>query len=296
MKRILVGRIARRILAASTLLAAMQGAAWAADVGGKLLLTGGVTQVEGAAGGGLTPWAVIGGYGDSNQIGGNASYTMVKTGDFRLDAWGALVGINDRVELSWEQQEFNTLEAGAKLGLGQNFTFRQDVLGVKVRVAGDAILEQDSWLPQIAVGVQQKTNNRGALVKLLGAKDSSGTDYYVSATKLMLEQSLLLNGTVRMTKANQLGILGFGGDRSNDYKAQTELSAAYLVSKSWAVGAEYRSKPDNLKFAKEDDWYDLFVAWAPTKNVSATLAYVNLGDIATIKKQQGVYASVQIGF
>ena len=27
---------------------------------GKLLLTGGVSQVEGAAGGGLTPWAVIG--------------------------------------------------------------------------------------------------------------------------------------------------------------------------------------------------------------------------------------------
>jgi len=30
---------------------------------GKLLLTGGVSQIEGAAGGGLTPWAVIGGYG-----------------------------------------------------------------------------------------------------------------------------------------------------------------------------------------------------------------------------------------
>ncbi|TAN00662.1 MAG: DUF3034 family protein, partial [Rhodanobacteraceae bacterium] len=31
--------------------------------GGKLLLTGGVTSISGAAGGGLTPWAVIGGYG-----------------------------------------------------------------------------------------------------------------------------------------------------------------------------------------------------------------------------------------
>ena len=31
----------------------------------KLLLTGGVSQIEGAAGGGLTPWAVIGGYGIS---------------------------------------------------------------------------------------------------------------------------------------------------------------------------------------------------------------------------------------
>lgn len=34
---------------------------WAQSVstGGKLLLTGGVAQIEGAAGGGLTPWAVI---------------------------------------------------------------------------------------------------------------------------------------------------------------------------------------------------------------------------------------------
>ena len=31
-----------------------------ADRSGRLLLTGGVTQVEGAAGGGLSPWALIG--------------------------------------------------------------------------------------------------------------------------------------------------------------------------------------------------------------------------------------------
>ena len=36
---------------------------------GKLLLTGGVTQVEGAAGGGLAPWAVIGGQGTRDQVG-----------------------------------------------------------------------------------------------------------------------------------------------------------------------------------------------------------------------------------
>ena len=43
-----------------------------AATGGKLLLTAGVTQIEGAAGGGLTPWAVIGGYGENNQFGANA--------------------------------------------------------------------------------------------------------------------------------------------------------------------------------------------------------------------------------
>lgn len=270
--------------------------ALAAETGGKLLLTGGVSQVEGAAGGGLTPWAFIGGYGTDNEIGGNAFATVVDTGDFRLKTWGALIGIHDRVEFSYAEQRFDTLDAGVKLGIGQGFTFTQDVYGIKVRVAGDGVLEQDRWMPQISVGLQHKKNNRGGLVRALGAKDDSGTDYYVTATKLILDHSLLLNGTVRMTKANQMGILGFGGDKSSGYKAQTEVSAAWLLSKSVAIGAEYRTKPDNLSFAKENDWFDVFVAWAPTKNVSLTMAYVDLGDIATFKKQRGAYASVQIGF
>lgn len=43
--------------------------------GNKLLLTGGLSQVEGSAGGGLVPWAVIGGYGTRDEIGANAFYT-----------------------------------------------------------------------------------------------------------------------------------------------------------------------------------------------------------------------------
>ena len=56
-------------------------------------------------------------------------------------------------------------------------------------------------------------NHDGDFVKgaVVGAKRDSGVDFYVSATKLLLEQNLLLNGTLRATKANQLGLLGFGG-------------------------------------------------------------------------------------
>ena len=47
-------------------LAMLSAPAFAGD-GGKLLLTGGVSQLEGAAGGGITPWAVIGGYGTRDR-------------------------------------------------------------------------------------------------------------------------------------------------------------------------------------------------------------------------------------
>ncbi|MBU6248882.1 MAG: DUF3034 family protein [Xanthomonadaceae bacterium] len=267
-----------------------------ANISGKLLLTGGVSQIEGAAGGGLTPWAVIGGYGTQDQIGANAFYTRVNVQDYHLDDAGALVGIDNRVEFSVAQQRFNTEDVGAALGLGRGFTFRQNVVGVKVRLFGDAVLEQDSWVPQVSVGAQYKKNNQGAILHAIGAKSDHGIDYYVSATKLYLSQSVLANATLRFTKANQIGILGFGGDKHDGYQAEFEGSLAYLLSRNWAVGAEYRQKPNNLGIAREDNWYDAFVAWAPTKNVSVTLAYAHLGNIVIKDNQRGMYASVQVGF
>lgn len=267
-----------------------------AGMSGKLLLTGGVTQVEGAAGGGLTPWAVIGGYGTQEQIGANAYYTRVNLSDYSLDSYGVLVGVFDRVELSASRQSFDTEKVGALLGLGRGFKIKQDSFGVKVKLLGDAVLEQDRWVPQVSVGALYKRNQEGALLSAIGAKDDSGTDFYVSATKLYLNQSVLLNATVRFTKANQFGILGFGGDKHDRYRPQFEASAAYLINRNLAVGAEYRSKPDNLNIAVEDDAWDVFVAWAPVKNVSLTVAYVDLGNIVIRDKQRGVYGSLQVGF
>ncbi|MBL0164556.1 MAG: DUF3034 family protein [Xanthomonadales bacterium] len=262
----------------------------------KLLLTAGVSELEGAAGGGLTPWAVIGGYGTRDQIGASAFYTRVNVPDYHLDGAGALIGFLDRIEFSVAQQRFDTEAVGAALGLGRGFTFRQNIIGLKVKLAGDAVLEQDSWLPQLSVGAQFKKNDRGAVLEAIGAKDDHGIDFYASATKLYLAQSILANVTLRFTRANQIGILGFGGDRNDNYTAQLEGSLAWLLSRNLAIGAEYRMKPDNLGIAGEDDWFDAFIAWAPGKHVSLTLAYADLGNIVIKDRQRGLYASVQIGF
>lgn len=263
---------------------------------GRLLATSGITQLEGAAGGGLAPWAVIAGYGTRDSIGATASGTVVRVSNYTLGSFGAEIGLYDRVELSYAKHVFDTRSTGRALGLGAGFTFRQDVLGAKIRLFGDAVNDQDTLLPQVAVGVQYKLNDRRDVLRAIGAKGSQGVDFYASATKLFLAESLLLNATLRLTKANQLGILGFGGDRNNGYRPEFEGSAAVLLSRHIAVGAEYRTKPDNLRFARESDWYDLFVAYFPTKNVSATLAYVDLGSVAGRKNQTGLYASLQIGF
>ena len=284
--------------AAAATLVLSTGAAHSAETepGGKLLLTGGVSALEGGAGGGLSTWALIGGNETSRGVGGSVHATYVYVPDYELRSVGATFGLFDRVELSLARQEFDTGATGAKLGLGKGFTFKQDIAGVKVRVLGDAVYDQDSWLPQVAVGAQIKQNNQNAIIHAVGGRSDTGVDYYAAATKLLLDKSLVLNGTVRLTKANQTGLLGFGGDKNDSYKPQFEGSAGWLVSKRLLVGAEYRTKPDNLGFAKEDDWADVFVAYAVNKTLSVTAAYADLGDIATFKNQRGLYISLQAGF
>ncbi|MBX3658647.1 MAG: DUF3034 family protein [Ramlibacter sp.] len=286
---------------------------------GKLLLTGGVSSIDGAAGGGLTPWAVIGSNATEGEIGATAHVTRTSTQDYGLTAYGAAVGIRDRVELSVARQDFNAspalaLNGIAPFGVTPGQHIRMDVVGVKVRLAGDAVLDSDTLMPQVAVGVEFKHTRPGSIgsvLNFLGTK-TSGTDLYVSATKLFLAQGVLVNGTLRYTKANQNGLLGFGSGAPgrNLYSLQPEFSVAYLLSKNVAIGAEYRFKPNNLEALgraaglgdalREDDWKDVFIAWAPSKHLSLTLAYVDLGRIVPgitgNRKQKGAYLSAQVAF
>lgn len=298
-------------LAATT---ALLAAAPAQADTGKLLLTGGVSSVEGSAGGGLSPWAVIGSQAAEGETGVSAYLSRAVTQDYGLSAAGVAVGINDRVELSFGHQDFNTRATGTALGL-PGLHLRQNILGAKVRVAGDAVLDSDSLMPQLAVGIQAKRLQSSGLdgtLAALGAK-RDGVDVYLSATKLFLAQGILVNGTLRATKANQNGLLGFGatlGGADNGYQLMPELSVAWLLSKNVAVGFEYRAMPNKLQRAgaaaglgnglRADDWMDLFVAWAPSKNLSLTAAYVNLGRIVPAttsgKKQTGVYLSALVAF
>ena len=86
---------------------------------------------------------------------------------------------------------------------------------------------------------------------------------------------------------------------------QPEASAAWLLRKNLAIGAEYRFNPDNLNPStladglREDDWKDIFIAWAPNKQISLTLAWVDLGRLVPAvnsKRQSGAYVSVQLAF
>jgi hypothetical protein len=166
-------------------------------------------------------------------------------------------------------------------------------------------------LPQIALGAQFK-RHRGfenapapfdALTSpvQLGAMKAEDVEYFVSATKLSFAHSLLVNLAVRYSRANQFGLLGFGGDRDPERSLGVEASLGVLLTRTLVVGAEYRMRSDNLTVDREADAWDAFLAWAPSRAISVVAGYANIGALLTPvtgsdAKQDGAYLSVQAGF
>jgi len=154
-------------------------------------------------------------------------------------------------------------------------------------------------MPQIAAGVEFKHNlNEAPIPQAVGGRRDADADYYLTATKLWFGElaghNLLGNLTLRATRANQLGLLGFGGDRNDRYQLEPELSLGLFLRDDLAVGMEYRHKPNNLSALHEDSFSDLFLVWFPVKTVSLTLASARLGEIANFQDQRGVVPSVQL--
>lgn len=257
--------------------------------GDKLIGTAAVNHIEGSAGGGLIPWAVLSGYATDNQWGGSAFMSRSDVDDYSLQTFGFALNYQDRLEVS-----FSKLEFGIDAGLPD---ISMNVIGAKYRLYGDVIY---SNLPQISIGIQHKTVLDFAIPSAVGALDDSGTDIYLSAAKVWLDgighRTVLLNLNARMSKANQIGLLGFGTLGDDDYDITFEAAFGVFLNRNWLIGTEYKQKSDRLSAVKEDDWHDVFITYLPNKSFTVTAAYINLGTIAGSKDQSGYYLSIQGSF
>ena len=260
----------------------------------KLLLTNAVSAVDGASGGGISNWATIAGRQETRGVGVQAHVTAVLLPDFFYQSHGVALGIADRIELSYARQNFDTQDVGAALGIGQGYMLNQDVFGAKVRLFGDVVYG-NTMVPQVAVGAQYKRSLDGAVASAVGAAHDEGVDVTLSATKLLLSHSVLVNTTARLTKANQNGLLGFGSVSDDSYAVQFEGAVAYQFSRRFVLGTEFRTKSDNLGLG-EGDWFDVFAAYAPSDNLTVTAAYADLGSIATFTGQRGAFLQAQVAF
>lgn len=251
---------------------------------GKLIGTSGLIQFEGSGGGGIVPWATLTGYDSREQLSVSTFMTQTDLDDYQLDVQGLVLSFYDRTEISIAYQRFDLKTLGGDI--------EQIIMGFKYRLYGDVIY---SKLPQISAGLQYKSLEDDDIAMSLGADKDSGADLYFSATKIHLGAvagyNFLWNLTTRATKANELGLLGFGGPNNSNYEIMLETSAGLLLSRHLAIGVEYRQKPDNINL-DERDWSDIFVSYIPNKHFNITLAWADLGTIAGAPDQQGLYLSI----
>ena len=113
------------------------------------------------------------------------------------------MALSHRVELSLAHQDFDTGQNPAPLGLCA-LRLKQDIVVLKLRGAGEALLDSDTWMRQLDVGARRKRADAGAL----GTK-KSGAEFYVSATTLFSALGVLINLSLRFMQSNQGGLPGF---------------------------------------------------------------------------------------
>lgn len=257
-----------------------------------------VTNIDGQAGGGLVPWALL---ADKPSV----AITGLNTQNLGLTSVAVNGGIANRVELSYARTSVNVV--GTAVGNTANLA-NVDNFGLKVK------LNDMGDLPQFAVGVVNKRASGSLLdstVVPLVNDSKSGTDVYVAATKVVKfgDTSVLLNGVIRASKANQLGVLGFGGGNAagakTGYSYKPELSAEIFASENVLIGAEYRAQPSNGVVATDgvlhqNAAYDLNIVYVASKSLALTAAYVNLGQVAPAlagsNRQAGLYLQAQATF
>ncbi|HSP00418.1 MAG TPA: DUF3034 family protein, partial [Thioalkalivibrio sp.] len=131
-----------------------------APAGGRLLAPGGATQLEGAAGGGIVPWAVIAGYGTEDEWGADLSLSHVRSRDLALNVASVSAGFANRLELSAATQALDVDPLDLQI--------RQDVFGAKLRLTGDLVY---TAMPQISAGIQYKRVRDFDVPRTLGARD-----------------------------------------------------------------------------------------------------------------------------
>ena len=147
-----------------------------------------------------------------------------------------------------------------------------------------------SWMPALTLGLHYKKNEDtdiidsrlGGAFTSIGIEDNDGVDVTLFASKMIksLPRPLMLNAGVRSTKAAQMGLLGFTGERETVF----EGNFGVLALDNLVIGGEYRQKPDEYDeitglIAEEDDWWDGYITYIANDHLTMSVAYIHFEDL-----------------
>ncbi len=254
-----------------------------------------ITNIDGQAGGGLVPWALL-------SSGPTVAITNLQTQNLGVNSVAVNTSFANRVEISVAHNTLNLT------GLANSNASAVDNYGIKVKLN-----DMGDMLPQFAIGAVNKhasgTLVNNTLVPGLGVSASS-TDIYVAASKIVnMGKTVLFNVAVRGSTANEFGFLGFKGGNTagakTGYSVLPEVSAEVFAAENVIFGAEYRAQADNsvagtAGVLHTGSAYDFHIVYVANKNFTLTTAYTNLGVVAPgvlgSGKQQGLLVQGQVSF
>jgi hypothetical protein len=257
-----------------------------------------ITNIDGQAGGGLVPWALL-------SSGPTVAVTHLGTPKLNINSLAVNTSFANMTEVSYARNMLSitgsTLPASAD-------TVNVDNFGLKVKLN-----DMSDSMPQFALGLVYKNTSGNLYDNALKAAgiNKSGTDVYAAASKIVNigGKNVLLNGVLRASKANQMGLLGSTGGTTagskNSYSIKPELSVEVFAADNVIVGAEYRAQPSNGVVATDGTLhqnaaYDFHIVYVANKNFTLTAAYTNLGQVAPgytgSNKQDGMLLQGQVNF
>ncbi|MCF6355789.1 MAG: DUF3034 family protein [Candidatus Polarisedimenticolaceae bacterium] len=225
--------------------------------------------------------------------------TFANLGNGRnLEAYTLTETIGGRVELGYA---FNRLDLGdldtdimaAALPDIKEDNVELHHFNARALLLKDGDLDQ-SWMPAVTLGLHYKYNSTiddidsrlGGALDGIGLKDNDGVDVTLYASKLFTStpRPFFINAGLRSTKAAQIGLLGFTDKR----KTLFEANFGVLVLDNLVIGGEYRQKPDEYAaiptlIEREDDWWSAFITYVVNDNMTASVAYIKMGDVLNHK-------------
>jgi len=256
--------------------------------------------IEGYSGGAITPLAYLCNYcncgcGGKHLTYPTVSYSYMNISTKHLHTFAITQSFYNRIEFGYA---VNHLTIGSlyddikKVGMD---TVRDDVYLHHFNVRAKLIEENDFGLPLPAVtagvhfkynhGVDQMNRRVNKAFTAIGYDKNCGTDFTLTMTKmfpkLLCGRPVILTGGLRLSKASQLGLLGFG----HSYRATFEGSVVALPTDWLVVGYEFRQKKNPYReipglVESEDNWHALSASVIVNKHLTISALAGFCGHIA----------------
>ena len=153
-------------------------------------------------------------------------------------------------------------------------TFHKNNIGAKFLILDENAFDT-KWIPAISVGTIYKTTSDKVLRELGLPTRGSGEDWYAVATKTITQLPLpvVLSGGILSSQEYVTGVLGFDSKRKQTSFENIDV----VLPHGFAVGYEFK-QGENYGALKNNNYWDVHVAWLANKNLTLVLAYTDTGS------------------